>query len=94
MMDVIISQNIIELICECLKLEDPKYIAVALEALANILTFGKTYYIENGVNLVLKKIEELGVTDLLESLQYHPVEIVYEKTLKLLEAFFETENNY
>jgi hypothetical protein len=93
-MDIIIQQGIIELICECLKLEDPKYIAVSLEALANLLTFGKIHYSQDGVNLVLRKIEQLGVTDLLESLQYHPVEIVYEKTLKLLEAFFETENNY
>jgi hypothetical protein len=93
-MDTIIAQGIIQIVCDCLKLEDPKYIAVSLEALANLLTFGKQHYLENGVNLVQKKIEELGVTDLLESLQYHPVEIVYEKTLKLLEAFFETENNY
>jgi hypothetical protein len=93
-MDIIIQQGIIELICDCLKLDDPKYIAVSLEALANLLTFGKQYYTENGTNLVLKKIEQIGVTDLLESLQYHPVEIVYEKTLKLLETFFETENNY
>jgi len=30
--------------------------------------------------------------DVLESLQYHPVEVVYEKTIKLLENYFDTEN--
>jgi len=43
-------------------------------------------------NLIVEKIEQLGMFDLLESLQYHPVEIVYEKTIRLLEAFFDTEN--
>ena len=91
-MDLIISQGIIELICDCLKIQEPRYIAVSIEALGNLLTFGKNYYTQNGINLILKRIQELGMNDLLESLQYHPVEIVYEKTLKLLEAFFDTEN--
>lgn len=73
-------------------MKDAKYIAVSLEALTNLLNFGKTYYTQDGKNLIVKRIEELGMYDLLESLQMHPVEIVYEKTVKLLETFFETEN--
>ena len=35
----------------------------------------------------------MGMLDLLEKLQYHPVEIVYDKTLKILETYFEVEVN-
>lgn len=92
MMEKIINQGILEIICLCLKMTDAKYIAVSLEALGNLLTFGKQYYIVDGKNLIVKKIEEMGMFDLLESLQMHPVEIVYEKTIKILENYFETEN--
>lgn len=92
MTEHIINQGILNLICYCLKLTDAKYIAVSLEALGNLLNFGMTYYMQDGKNLIVKKIDQLGMYDLLENLQYHPVEIVYEKTIKLLEAYFETEN--
>ncbi len=91
--ELIIQQGILNLICYCLKLKDAKYIAVSLEALSNLLAFGKLYYTnEYGKNLIVEKIEELGMFDVLENLQMHPVEIVYEKTIKLLETFFDTEN--
>ena len=92
MMEHILKDGILELICHCLKLTDAKYIAVSLEALANLLNFGKNYYTVDGKNLIVDKIEKLGMFDLLESLQYHAVEIVYEKTIRLLEAYFDTEN--
>jgi hypothetical protein len=92
-MDYILGQNIVEIVCDCIKINEPRYIAVALEALSNLLEFGKKYYVDNnGKNLIVKKIEQLGMFDVLEQLQYHPVEIVYEKTLKILEAYFDTEN--
>jgi hypothetical protein len=92
-MEYITNQKILELICYCLKLKDAKFIAVSLEALGNILNFGKTYWTpEGGKNPVVTMIENLGMFDVLEGLQLHPVEIVYEKTVKLLEAYFDTEN--
>jgi hypothetical protein len=91
-MEVIIQQGIIEIVCDCIKINEPRYVAVALEAMSNLLEFGKKFYIIEGRNQIVKKIEQLGMFDVLERLQYHPVEIVYEKTLKILEAYFETEN--
>jgi hypothetical protein len=91
-MELIIQQGIIEIVCDCIKINEPRYIAVSLEALSNLLEFGKKYYTIDGKNQIVKKIEELGMFDVLERLQFHPVEIVYEKTLKILEAYFETEN--
>jgi hypothetical protein len=91
-MEHILKQGILELICHCLKLTDAKYIAVSIEGLSNLLSFGKQYYMVDGKNLILQKLEQLGMYDVLENLQYHPVEIVYEKTIKLLESYFDTEN--
>jgi hypothetical protein len=92
-MEYITKQGILELICFCLKLKDAKFIAVSLEALGNLLNFGKLYWSqETGKNPVVTMIDNLGMFDVLENLQLHPVEIVYEKTVKLLEAYFDTEN--
>lgn len=93
-METILQQGILELICHCLSRKDTKNVAVSLEALTNLLNFGKTYYSVDGKNLIVKRIEELGMFDQLENLQLHPAEIVYEKTVKLLETFFDTENQY
>ena len=92
LMKILIEQNIIELICQCLKMKDAKYLAVSLEAFGNLLAYGKKYLMIDGVNRIVTKVEELGMFDVLESLQYHPVEVVYEKTIKLLENYFDTEN--
>lgn len=92
LMEVIIQQQIIEIICECLKSKDAKYLAVSLEAFGNLLSFGKKYS-PNGENFVVKRAEMLGMIDYLEKLQFHPVEIVYEKMIKILETYFDVENN-
>jgi hypothetical protein len=42
--------------------------------------FGKTFFaVENVGNPIVKKIEQLGMCDRLEQLQYSPIEIIYEK---------------
>ena len=75
-------------------MEDARYIAVSLEGLQNLLQFGKIHYTIDGKNMILEKLESMGIFDVLENLQYHPVELVYDKTCKLLENFFDTENKY
>lgn len=92
LMELLIREEIIELILFCLKLKDANQLAVSLEALGNLLAFGKKYYTENGRNIIVTRVYELGMVDILENLQFHPVQIIYEKTLKLLETYFETEN--
>ncbi len=86
----ILEQGILRIICNCLKMEDARYLAVSLEAFTNLLNFGKKSN-PSGPNPIVVEIEKMGMCDILEKLQYHPVEIVYEKTLKLLEAFFEVQ---
>ena len=85
------ENGILETVCSILKSTEPKYIAVAIESLGNLLNHGKKYLNQDGSNPIVNKIEELGMYDILESLQYHPVQVVYEKTLLLLEKYFELE---
>ena len=72
--------------------DDAKNLAVNLEALGNLLLFGKNNTIDD-VNPVVKEMERIGMVDLLEKLQTHPVEVVYEKSLKLLLDYFEVQYN-
>ena len=89
----ILQQGILTIICNCLNINDAKYLAVCLEALGNLLAFGKKSIKEpNAPNPIVEEVEKMGMFDVLEKLQLHPVEIVYEKTLKLLENYFETQN--
>jgi len=86
----ILDQGILRIICNCLKMEDAKYLAVCLEAFSNLLSFGKKSN-KSGPNPIVVEVEKMGMFDILEKLQYHPVEIVYEKTLKILETYFEVQ---
>ena len=89
----ILDQGILGIICDCLKMDDAKYLAVCLEAFGNLLAFGKKNNPNpNGPNPIVEEVEKMGMFDILEKLQLHPVEIVYEKTLKLLETYFDTQN--
>ena len=87
----ILEQGILKIICDCLKMDDAKFLAVCLEAFGNLLAFGKKRN-PNGPNEIVLEVEKMGMFDLLEKLQYHPVETVFEKTLKLLETYFDVEN--
>lgn len=60
---------------------------MSLEGLSNLLQYGKLNPV-NGVNPIALKLEKLGILDFLEDLQRHHVEIIYEKTVKILETYF------
>lgn len=90
-MKLILEQGILRTICNCLKMKDAKYLAVSLEAFGNLLAFGKKSN-PNGPNPIVNEVEKMGMFDVLEKLQFHHVEIVYEKTLKILETYFDTQN--
>ena len=86
----IIDEGIVEIICSLLKEKNAKILCISLEALGNLLAFGIKYS-NNGRNIVVEKIENCGAEDDLVKLQYHSVDIVYEKVLIILEKYFETE---
>ena len=88
-MKKILEDNILMIILELLKNEDVFYVLVGLEILVNIFVFsqkkGRKKEFQN-------ECEKMGIADILEKLQMNENQIVYEKTLTILETYFETEN--
>ena len=85
------DNNILETICLILKSKESKFIAVAIESLGNLLNVGELYPNHDGTNPIVTKLEILGMFDVLENLQTHPVQLIYEKTLSILEKYFPLE---
>ena len=86
----LLNQGLLPMICECLKSEESRDIAISLESLNNLLEYGKKNSLD-GNNCIAYEIERLGMIDYLESLQYHPNEVIYEKALHTIETFFQIE---
>ena len=86
----IIDEGIVEIICSLLKEKNTKILCISLEALGNLLIFGKKNSV-NGRNFIVEKIENCGAEDDLVNLQYHSLDIVYQKALYILENYFDTE---
>lgn len=87
---ILLNQGLLGIICECLKNDDCRIIAIAIESLYNLLEYGKNSSTD-GENLISLELEKMGMLDYLESLQYHPNEKIYEKALKMIETFFPIE---
>ena len=88
-MKKLVDDGILLIIFECMKTDVAKYIAISLEALANILSFGKK---KGELKFFVSEIEKMGMFDILEKLQTHENDIIYQKTLQILENYFDTEN--
>ena len=88
-MKKLVDDGILIIIFECMKTDVAKYIAISLEALANILSFGKK---KGELKYFVNEIEKMGMFDILEKLQTHENDIIYQKTLQILENYFDTEN--
>ena len=86
----LLNQGLLEIICECLKSEESKDVVLSLEALYNLLEFGEKNSTD-GHNFIVSQIENMGLVTVLENLQYHRNETIYEKALKLIETFFSYE---
>jgi len=89
----IIERGVVPVICEMLTAPDSKIIIVALEALENLLRVGRNDSMTRtgGENKVTEIMEECGGVDKLEALQKHDNEDVYNKALKLIKAYFESD---
>ena len=86
----ILEQGILNIICDCLKLDEAKYLVLYLEAFGYLLAFEKDINTK-GSNPIVNEVDKIGMLDILEKLQYHPVELVYQKTFEILETYFETK---
>ena len=73
-------------------LEEVKTIEVALECFFIVLAHGEKFKGENKKNPLVLDVINGGNSDILEKLQYHKSDIVYENVSKILVTFFEMED--
>lgn len=88
----LVRQGAIPAMCNLLSSADPKMVMVAMEGVENILKAGKKEAVRAScVNQYCEFVEECGGLDQLENLQRHENEEIYDKAVKLLREFFESE---
>ena len=94
MIQQLIKHDILELLSEKLDSQDDVTVEVSLDSIFNLLEFGKDYYVnpETDENQLLIMCEEKGCLSKIERLQKHHDHGIYEKSAKILEAFYELED--
>lgn len=71
---------------------DPKTAIVLLEGIRNVLEVGRTSFLnEKGENPFTYIVEECGGLDIIETLQEHQNQNVYDLAVKILEDYFQLE---
>jgi len=91
-LEKMVKAGVMDAFISLLDSEDPKTVAVILEALHNILTCGAKLVDQLGKNVFLDYLDAKGGTQKIEKLQEHANDEVYSKALKLLENFFEIDS--
>lgn len=90
----LVSQGCIKPLCDLLICPDPKIVTVCLEGLENILKVGeadKERGLNGGINMHAVMIDECEGLDKIEHLQTHDNNEIYEKAVKILEAYWAEE---
>ena len=73
--------------------QDPKIVTVALEGINFILKAGASLATNAAENPFAFVVEECGLMDKLEGLQFHENQKVYEKAVSILEEYFALEED-
>eukprot|EP01114_Cavostelium_apophysatum_P014708 TRINITY_DN387_c0_g1_i1.p1 TRINITY_DN387_c0_g1~~TRINITY_DN387_c0_g1_i1.p1 ORF type:complete len:521 (+),score=156.63 TRINITY_DN387_c0_g1_i1:124-1686(+) len=88
----LVNQGCIKPLCDLLACPDSRIITVALEGLENILKVGeRDAKAGNMVNAYASYIESAEGLDKIETLQNHQNNDIYEKAVKILETYFNAE---
>ena len=88
----LVNWGLIKIFLQIMKLPDSKQVSICLDALVNIFNKGEEPGIksEEG-NPFLDIFEKNEGAAILEELQIHPVEEVYQKALGILETYYDIE---
>jgi hypothetical protein len=89
-MKKLIDDGILIFIYDSLKSDDCTFISISLEILGNVLAFGKK---KGQIKNFMSEIEKLGIIDILEKLQVHEDQVIYEKTMQIVDNYLEIENS-
>eukprot|EP01117_Protostelium_nocturnum_P003800 TRINITY_DN15063_c0_g1_i1.p1 TRINITY_DN15063_c0_g1~~TRINITY_DN15063_c0_g1_i1.p1 ORF type:complete len:528 (-),score=216.69 TRINITY_DN15063_c0_g1_i1:261-1844(-) len=87
----LVNHGVIKPFVDLIKTKDAKMIGVALEALENILHAGANH--KSGNNPYCLAIEEADGLDVIEQLQEHESSEIYERAQRILEDYFDTEED-
>lgn len=88
------NQNCIKPLCDLLICPDPRIVTVCLEGLENILKVGEAEKGNTGdVNYFAQLIDEAEGLEKIENLQSHDNNEIYEKAVKILEAYWLEEDD-
>jgi len=84
--------GVIAPLCDLFTCPEAKIIIVAMEGIENILKVGKKDSEKLGTyNVYAEHVEQCRGVDALEALQRHDNEEIYDKAVKIIKAFFESE---
>jgi len=87
----LVNEGVIPPLCNLFSCTDPKMVMVAMEGIENILRVGKKNPEVN--KLFTEMVEECEGLDKLEGLQMHANEEIYDKAVKILKSFFDSEEH-
>jgi len=87
-----VANHLIEPLIELMNSPDAQMIMVAMEATENILKMGESSS-KDGTNYYADLFDECGGCDMLEEVENHDNQEVYEKALSILVTYFTTEDD-
>jgi hypothetical protein len=85
------ATGIIRFYVNLLGVEDNKTVEVALECLFVILSHGDKFK-GSAKNPLILELHSMGAVDILEKLQYHKSDQVYDNVSKILQSYFEIQD--
>ncbi|GLJ10620.1 hypothetical protein SUGI_0131920 [Cryptomeria japonica] len=90
----LVSQGCIKPLCDLLDCKDPKMVSVCLEGLENILKVGEAEKdLGNiSINSFAQLIDDAEGLEKIENLQNHDNEDIYEKAVKILEMYWQEDD--
>ncbi|CAI5727810.1 hypothetical protein KXD40_005692 [Peronospora effusa] len=89
----LVQQGCIPPLVKLLDVQDPRVINVSLDALENILRAGEaSMSLTDTENCMIRHIEEADGIELIQNLQFHHEEDIYEKSVRIIRDYFDGED--
>ncbi|KAG7393377.1 Importin alpha subunit (Karyopherin alpha subunit) (Serine-rich RNA polymerase I suppressor protein) [Phytophthora pseudosyringae] len=89
----LVQQGCIPPLVKLLDVQDPRVINVSLDALENILRAGEAdMSLSDTENRMARYIDEADGLELIQNLQYHQEEDIYEKSVRIIRDYFDGED--
>ena len=85
------TTDIIRHYINLLSVDDHKTVEVALQCLYVVLSHGDKFKVE-GKNPLILDLYAIGGADILQKLQYHKSDLVYDNVSKILSTYFEIQD--